>query len=264
MPFPPAERVLYRKNPLDQVVCQVRFPPILRIDADLPADFQDRVRGEFPNFTQTSEFKIEIPPGIGDQVPAELLRQVLQSSGGKNYEFSSADGAWKVNLTRTFIALSTTAYRRWEEFRDRLSLPLQCLNAIYAPSDYSRLGLRYIDVIKRSVLGLGDVSWRDLLSPTLIGMLGSPETADSVESLESMHRIRLADNGGSARITAKLLESPDHQDVWFVIDGDFFDTSHTATSAAIEKLNFLNSRSSRFIRWAISPRLHTAMEPEPL
>jgi uncharacterized protein (TIGR04255 family) len=197
MPFPFAPRVVYRKSPLEQVICQLRFPPILRIDANLPADFQDLVRDAFPNFTEASEFKVEIPSEIGKQVPPEIIRQVIQSSGTKNYEFSSVDGIWKVNLTRTFIALTTTKYERWESFREKLMLPLQALVDSYAPTYFSRIGLRYIDVFRRSNIGLADVPWRELLSPALIGMFGSPDTADSVERFESVHEIRLAEQGGT-------------------------------------------------------------------
>ena len=264
MPFPPAQRVLYRKNPLEQVVCQLRFPPILRIDAELPVGFQDRVRNAFPNFAEASKFKLEVPLAIGEQVPQEILRQVIQSSSIKNYEFSSADGLWKVNLTRTFIALTTTKYERWESFRDRLILPLQALNDIYTPAYFTRIGLRYVDVIRRSKVDLPDVPWRDLVSPPLIGMLGSPDTADSVERFEAVHEIRLAEQGGTARIIAKLVKTVGAPEDFFVIDSDFFDTSRAEIDAAINKLNFFNSRSTRLMRWAITDRLHQALEPQPL
>ena len=69
MPFPPAQRVLYNKSPLEQVICQLRFPPILRIDSDLPADFQDRIRNQFPNFGEASEFKLEVSQADKYQIP---------------------------------------------------------------------------------------------------------------------------------------------------------------------------------------------------
>jgi hypothetical protein len=36
MPFPAAERVTFQKNPLNEVICQLRFPPILKIDHHEP------------------------------------------------------------------------------------------------------------------------------------------------------------------------------------------------------------------------------------
>lgn len=142
MPFPEVTRVLYRKNPLDQVICQLRFPTILRIDAEIPAQFQERVRRDFPHFSETSELRVPVPLDLQEQIPPEALRQVLQPSGNKNYGFSSEDGQWRINLTRTFIALTTKEYQRWERFKERLEIPLNALISVYSPDYFSRVGLR--------------------------------------------------------------------------------------------------------------------------
>lgn len=262
MLFPAAARIIYRKSPLEQVICQLRFPPILRIDTGLPVDFQDRVRSDFPGFTETTEGRLELPRMVGDVVPADLLREALQSSRTKNYAFTSADGSWRINLTRTFIAFTTTSYERWESFRERLLVPLEATKAIYAPNYFSRIGLRYVNVISRSTVGLPNAAWNDLLSPALTGMLGSADIADSVETYEAVHEIGLSDQGGKARITAKLIKR-DSQLV-FGIDGDFFNTSRIQPDAALGKLDFLHSQAIGLIRWAITERLHQAMEPYPL
>ena len=57
MPFPEAERVVYRQNPLDRVVCQLKFPPILKIEREIPVEFQDRIRKDFPGFYEKREPK---------------------------------------------------------------------------------------------------------------------------------------------------------------------------------------------------------------
>ena len=36
-PFPDTPRVVYNKNPLFEVLCQLRFPHILRIETEIPA-----------------------------------------------------------------------------------------------------------------------------------------------------------------------------------------------------------------------------------
>ena len=54
MPFPEVRRVIYKKSPLDRVICQLKFPPVLRIDADMPVEFQDCIRREFPNYDEKS------------------------------------------------------------------------------------------------------------------------------------------------------------------------------------------------------------------
>lgn len=264
MPFPEVNRVIYRKNPLQQVICQLRFPPILRIDAEVPAGFQDRVRTNFPNYAETTELRLEFPQGMEPPIPPEAFRQLSQSSGVKNYEFSSEDdGNWKINLTRTFIALTTKKYERWEGFRERLVEPLSALTSIYSPTYFSRIGLRYIDVIRRSQLNLDDVSWTELLQPHILGTLGEPIVGNNVQSLESNYEIRLSDNESRARLVVRLLKSPDDEQC-FMIDSDYYNMKRTDINRALEKLDYLNKRGSRLIRWCITNRLHEAMEPQEI
>ena len=46
MPFKDTERVIYNKNPLIEVVCQLRFPRILTISETQPTSFQEKVVDE--------------------------------------------------------------------------------------------------------------------------------------------------------------------------------------------------------------------------
>ncbi|WJI52911.1 TIGR04255 family protein [Mesorhizobium sp. C089B] len=65
--FPNSERVIYARSPLVQVICQIRFPKILRIEASPPADFQDQVRDLYPIVEQ------QLPPGMQD-LPPEVAK----------------------------------------------------------------------------------------------------------------------------------------------------------------------------------------------
>jgi uncharacterized protein (TIGR04255 family) len=263
MPFPPTNRVIYNKNFLERVICQLRFPPILRVDAELPAPFQDFLRENYPSFSETSEFQLEAPLNIGDQFSPEFFKQIVQPSGVKNYEFSSTDGNNKINLTRSFIAFSTTTYGRWENFQDRVNLPLNALIDIYKPSYFSRIGLRYINVIRRSKIELSkDISWSELIKPELIGMLGSSEISKSVDRFESIQELKLTELGGIARIISKIIKEDDEE--IFVIDSDFIFPKRTEIVEANNNLNYLHSRSSRFIRWAITDKLHQSLDPKDI
>ena len=54
MPFPKSKRVQYRLSPIRTVVCQLRFPTILRVEALQPVDFQEEIRRAFPLFQEKS------------------------------------------------------------------------------------------------------------------------------------------------------------------------------------------------------------------
>ncbi len=264
MPFPEVKRVIYKKNPLDKVICQLRFPPILKIDTEIPAVFQERIRQQFPNLLESAEWNIEVPQAIKGQIPSDLARQMLQSAGIKNYQFSSEDGQWQLNLTRTFIALTANKYQRWEQFKDKLLGPLAALNDIYAPSFFSRIGLRYVDVIKRSALNLDGVNWSELLQPYVLGVLSTPEVSRNVQAFQSNYEIRLSDEQSMVRLIAQLVQPIDSSEICFMIDSDFFTAEKTISDDVMSKLNYLHARSSRLIQWCITERLHQAMEPQEL
>ena len=257
-------RVIYNKNPLVKVICQLRFPPILKIDAQIPDEFQERIRKDFPNFSEkTEDLEMTISKEVNMPIPSEILREVRQTSGIKNYEFSSEDEQWKVNLTRTFIALSSTKYRTWEEFSAKLDKPLKALVEIYSPQNFSRVGLRYTDVINRPELDLTGRSWGELLNPHVLGILSS-DYDTLIEKFESKHEMRLPDGESMIRVIARLAPIDNENDSCFVIDSDSYNTNKISLEGSMEKLDYFNECASRFFRWCITDILHQAMEPEKL
>ena len=262
MLFPEVKRVTYKKNPLDRVICQLRFPPILRIGAEPPVEFQDRVRKEFPHYSEKNELAMGIPSRVREQIPHELLGEILRTADTKNHEFSSEDGQWKVNLTRTFIALSTDRYEVWEDFKKKLEIPLTTLINVYSPAHFSRIGLRYRDVIQRSILGLDGVSWTDLLQSQILGVLVDSEIERSVQNLESVYEISLPDGESTVRLSTQLTRDRNRNEICYVIDSDFFMAKKIPTDDVIGRLDDFNKHASRLFRWCITERLHKSMEPQ--
>ena len=78
MPFPDYGRVIYQRNPLIEVICQVRFPPVLRIDVEPPAAFQEAIRDEFEVLSEDAgiEAPLPIPPEMARRIPPEMARQL--------------------------------------------------------------------------------------------------------------------------------------------------------------------------------------------
>ena len=111
MLFSDHPRTHYRSAPAHEVICQLRFPTILTINNVEPADFQEAIREAFPQYARREEAAPPKVTGLGGPNP-----RVEQQPPVTNYTFLSADGRWKLNLTRDFIALSTLSYPGWEEF----------------------------------------------------------------------------------------------------------------------------------------------------
>ena len=53
--FSTEPRCVYKNNQLAEVICQLRFPEILTIAANLPVDFQEAIRNEFPVYSVRQE-----------------------------------------------------------------------------------------------------------------------------------------------------------------------------------------------------------------
>lgn len=263
MPFPTSPRVIYKKNPLEQVICQLRFPTILRIDSELPVKFQERVRQEYPILREKNEISVRVPPELAQlvqQAPIDLFRSSKQA-----FDFVSADEQWVVGLTSGFLALTCHKYERWETFREHFLTPFQALIEDYSPTFFSRIGLRYQNVIRRSDLGLEGSKWADLLKPYIAGELASPEhdITTSISEIVSQVVINLPDNLGQVRIQHGLVRD-ESGEICYLIDSDFFTQERMETGNALVRLDIFNLKNRHLFRWCITDRLHQAMEPQQI
>ena len=267
MPFKEAVRVIYQKNPLVEVVCQLRFPRILSINETLPAEFQERIREIYPLFEMTTEQQQQVTiDAVADD--AEPIPRLVQVEKTKNYKFSSADGVWRVNLTSTFFALSTSSYTTWDDFLSRLYDPFNALIELYKPAFFERIGLRYIDAFRRQHLGLADTPWNELIEPFALGFLSNRDIMDEVKGFSSIGEIDIG-NGALARINTTLgyVGSIDTQmntgnpELSFIVDSDMFYGKKTIEQA-FPSLDSLHGTSTKLIRALITDKLHEAMEPK--
>jgi uncharacterized protein (TIGR04255 family) len=96
MPFKETQRVIYNKNPLIQVVSQLRFPRILAIDEKQPVDFQEKIRQEYPLFEESIV--------QSHNVFFDPIQQKLQNSTSadsvKNYVFTTENKEAKGQFSR--------------------------------------------------------------------------------------------------------------------------------------------------------------------
>jgi len=271
MPFPDYERVIYQRNPLGEVICQVRFPAILRIEVDPPARFQDAIRGAFPVLTESSgiEAPLALPAEIAKQLPQPIAQQLgamrMAIGGGqKSYTFASEDGDWSIALTRDALSLVAKNYVRWEQFRERLQPAMEALVEVYEPSPFARVGLRYRDLICRSDLGLTDVEWDQLLQPYIAGELSSPDVASDISIAARQLVVALPDLRGQVLLQHGLSENADTGEQCFVIDADFHSNERTEVKDVWGLLEGLHGQAGRLFRWCITDRLDAALDPRPV
>jgi uncharacterized protein (TIGR04255 family) len=173
-------RVKYRNNQLGEVVCQLTFPQILTIEANVPADFQEAIREEFPIYS----VRKEAPPPRLSGIPGNL--QMEKQPLRQNHQFVSADGLWRVNLTKEFISLTCSRYSCWEDFAAKLDKPLAAFIRIYRPAFFQRIGLRYLNFFSRKALNLESTPFRELLEPQYLGILAFEDVARHADEYSSI------------------------------------------------------------------------------
>jgi len=238
------QRCIYERNPLAEVICQLRFPEILSIETELPAAFQERIRDKFPQYS--------------------LRKEGLPGKQTNNYQFSTADGTVRVNLTSKFISLASTRYRCWEEFAGLLDKPLAAFIQIYKPAYFERVGLRYLNFISRRDLGLEGVPFRDLIADCYLGILSQDEvlenatlrsTVDADTALRGGCRCKLHAGPGTVRRGPKPDPEPK-----FILDLDLYMPGNVDVKLSAGALETLHGQSYGLFRGAIKDTLHEALE----
>ena len=251
-------RYVYEKCQLVETMCQLRFPTILSIETQPPAEFQETVRERFPRY---------------DCLKEQYKDKSGETRSQKNHSFFTADGATRLNLTQGFIALSTVHYTGWEDFAGLLDEPLGQFISIYRPAFFERIGLRYVNGFSREKLELTDCRWNDLLQPHCLGPLDCDDVdEDSVlrcgvdfeRRLEDRLQLRMhAGPGLIQRVlrTPQGVKTQQEQERHFILDLDFFALGNQPLKNTSETLERLHAHADRAFSDAITDRLHEAMEP---
>ena len=260
--FSDAPRCIYSNNQLADVICQFRFPEILSLAANLPAEFQDLIRDTYPKFA--SQLDPSAPKLSGQPGNFKIENQPSTI----NYQFSSEDSCWRINLTSRFISLSCNKYSCWEDFAKRLDKLLAAFIRIYKPAYFERVGLRYINFISKNALSLEDTSFSELFQPQYLGILGDDEISEQQTKRSGVDAEFSIRGGCMARIHAgpgitKRNGLPDNE-VKFVFDQDLSMPGNVPVSYSAGALETLHSQAYAIFRGAITDTLHKAMEPKEI
>ena len=252
------ERCSLPKHQLAEVICQLRFPEILMINEKAPAAFQDLIRDEYPSYTAKKERpapKITGTPGhFSLENPPETT----------NYQFVSADGVWRVNLTSTFISLACTRYTGWENFAKKLDKPLAAFIKIYKPAFFQRIGLRYLNFISRKNLELEGVPFSSLIQPPYLGLLGEEDVPEATVARSSIDTELSIRGGCRVKIHAGpgIVKRNGQQDkeVRFIFDQDLYMPGNVPVNYSAGALETLHSQAWSIFRGAITDTLFDAMQ----
>lgn len=266
MPFPGSDRVIFRKNPLDEVICQLRFPTILEIGTQDPAAFQKRIRHKYPIFEKedpASEFRKSLPPDVAGLVEKLQVPLVPQRSN-PTYRFKTEDEKRFISLATDFVAVSEKRYERWESFAAEIEQAKDSFEREYDPSFYTRIGLRYRDVIDKEILEV-EQPWSSLINPALIGALGARELQEDIEDVRTAALIRIPGvKGGYVRLVHGLAKRGGTQKAVYLIDSDFYTQERCGRDDVARILDTFRTAAGNLFRWAATERLRHLLEPIPI
>ena len=257
--FSTRDRCHYRSNQIAEVICQLRFPEILSIGTTAPAAFQDAIRDEFPQFIRRQDLPAPKITGMPGHLSLENQPGVI------NYQFSSADGTWRVNLTSRFISLTCNHYSSWEDFAKKLDKPLAAFIQIYKPAYFERIGLRYLNFISRYELGLEGVPFSQLIAPCYLGPLMEEDVQeanstrcniDAELNIRGGCRLKVHAGPGFVKKNGKS-----DQEVKFIFDQDLFMPGQVPVNLSAGALQTLHAQAWSIFRGAITDQLHNAMDP---
>ena len=252
-------RCRYGSNPLADVICQLRFPEILAISAQPPVEFQEAIRSEFPQFQRRQETPAPKITGV----PGNFTLQ--NQPGTINYQFASADGLWRINLTGKFISLTCSRYTCWEDFAEKLDKPLAAFIRIYKPAYFERIGLRYLNVISRQALSLEGTPFSRLISPCYLGPLVEADV-NEVSTSRCTIDLEMAIRGGcrvKLHAGPGLVKRPGKEDkeVKFIFDQDLFMPGQIPANLVAGAMQTLHAQAWSIFRGAVTDTLHDAMDP---
>ena len=258
--FSAEKRCHYRLSPIGEVICQLRFPEILTIAANAPVDFQEAIRSEFPQFQRRQEAGAPRITGAPGHFTLENQPSTV------NYQFASPDGLWRINLTSKFISLTCSRYHSWEEFAGKLDKPLAAFIRIYQPAYFERVGLRYLNFISRTQLGLEGIPFSQLIAPCYLGPMMEEDVQESALTRCSVDAEMAIRGGCRVKLHAgpgliKRGGQPD-KEVKFIFDQDLYMPGQLAVNLSAGALQTLHAQANAIFRGAITDTLHDAMEPE--
>lgn len=242
-------RVKYLKSTLREVIFQVRFPKIIKLMEEAPASFQEQIINKYPIYSLEK-----------NETVVEFNGQPKQQLNENNHSFISASGKTKINLTSSFIAVSTLEYDRWEAFKLEIEDIIAKFYSCYTIPGIQRIGLRYKNIIVRNQLGLEGRPWSELLDSSVLGPLA---TNEDISSYKTEFELKNSDKCFTNR-HYELVRERTSNELAMVLDCDYYYSGFFKTGEVPGLSDNLHELSQKFIEESHKDVLLTAMQPQEL
>ncbi|MCL5445423.1 MAG: TIGR04255 family protein [Actinobacteria bacterium] len=174
-PFGPSvQEVPLTRTSLVNVIAQVRFPAVMKIEADsgFVATFQELIRKDYPILRPERQLGVLIgPEGVRPQ------------DAGTVWRFQAKDpDTWQVTLAPTFVSLSAKRYTRRSDLLTRFAVVLHALEGWLHPNICDRIGVRYVDRVTGDQLG----RLHTLVRPEILGVGGDEAVLGNINVVHAL------------------------------------------------------------------------------
>lgn len=248
--FPQKQEIQLKKSPLNEVVCQVKFPPILRIANELPIEFQDAIRTRFPGLEIERGVLVKLPSINGADIPHF-------EPSPKIFRFSTSDGKASVALTTDFFALSTKGYSHWSDFLSDLSLVEKTVRDIFQPAYGIRIGLRFINKFTKE--NTDCKTTQELLTLFRNELICLIQT-DAWEELDEMFsQLIVRDNHSKLAIRRGF--GTEQKEPFFLLDFDYFEEGQIGLDNLVPRMERYHSCIYDAFRWCIKDESLARFQP---
>ena len=228
---------MLNRNQIEVVICQIRFNVQFGIEEKMGL-IQEDLKSKYP----VSSISIEGEPLI----PFSSINPI------NNYCLETEDHKWKINVTRGFLSLSAYAYKDWNDFKKRLQDVLSVARRHLPLDNTTRIGLRYINAIRRSKLVKGYLpEWNELVESRALGLMGT--YADSTTAYSS--RIEYEYKGSRCCTMTGQITFDDDGEIGFLIDNDVFTDRPEKIDDVIEILDGFNGNCYELFRSMVTDQL---------
>lgn len=174
-PFGPSvQEVPLSRAPLVNVIAQVRFPAVMKIEADsgFVATFQELIRKDYPILRPERQLGVLIGPG-----------GIQPQDAGTVWRFETKDpDAWQVTLAPTFVSLSAKRYTRRSDLLTRFAVVLHALEGWLNPNVCDRIGVRYVDRVTGEQLS----RLSKLVRSEVLGVAGDEAALGNVDVVHAL------------------------------------------------------------------------------
>lgn len=240
MKFPSKPEIRLRKAPLDEVICQIKFPSILSISKGMPIEFQEAVRARFPELRVEQGVFVQFPDIASSEKPAV-------DTAPKNFRFLTSDGKSYIALAPDFVALSVKHYTHWGDFQSDLQTATQALLSIYQPSYATRIGVRFINRFTLKSTGCKKLSEMfGLFRPELTCLL---RTQAWTEPIEMLSQIILKDEQRKFALRSGF--GKDQNEPFFILDFDYYEERQLPLEKLTQRIDRFHSRIYDAFRWCL-------------